>query len=221
MATNHLDKAGREHCPICEHRQRAAIENALMNISSDAGSIKLQDICESFNLRSEDLKRHALLHAPVTLTEFDIEPDKAQYTSALDSATSDELDGSDSSATTGPKKSIAHELKVREADMLMAVAVEYMGTLRNVGKRINGIANGSPHDTDEDNELKFAKLINKAVTDLYLGLGGEIRQTLKTVADLDQLINGRDSTANSPGGLQSLSVAIGKAASRHRDEETG
>jgi hypothetical protein len=100
-----------------------------------------------------------------------------------------------------PKGSLTRQMKVREADMLLNVANEYMVTLKNVGRRINSLAN----NTTEDN-LVFEKIMTKAVVDLYIGVGGEIRATIKTMADINQLLNGPDQS--NTGGLRALAEAI-------------
>lgn len=104
------------------------------------------------------------------------------------------------------RPSITRQLKLREADMLTSVAEEYMETLNHLGARINKFVN--------NDEVKFEKLLTKSVVDLYLGVGSEIRQTIKTLAELNSQINGAQTGAKS--GLQSLAEAI-NASARPRD----
>ena len=93
--------------------------------------------------------------------------------------------------------SITAQLKLREADMLTAVAEEYMQTLVLMGERIRSHA---------DADLAMEKLLTKSVVDLYLGVGSEIRHTVKALADLNSVINGDATGARS--GLASLAEAI-------------
>lgn len=157
-------------CKICTHEKRAEIENALLSISTDNTAVTLQTISENYHVTVNDLKLHALMHAPMGYVDRGDEQD-----------------------------SIARKIKLKEADMLNAVVNEYMVTLKNVGRRINKLAN------DSDVDLMFEKILSKPVTDLYIGLGGEIRATVKTMAELDSVLNGAN-TATS--GLQALAEAI-------------
>lgn len=98
-------------------------------------------------------------------------------------------------------KSIAVQLKCREADILAEVAEEYIRTLKNVGKRINRFA----ASTDED-DIRFEKLLTKPVADMYINLGAEIRQTVRTLTEIDHMVNGSKDTAHN--GLTALAAAI-------------
>ena len=85
-------------------------------------------------------------------------------------------------------------------DTLEEVALEYLVTLKNVGRRINKYA------CEGEDSVRFEKLLTKPVSDLYLGLGSEIRQTMKAIADIDQLLNGPKTDNTS--GLAALAAAI-------------
>lgn len=159
-------------CIVCSHDKRSEIENALLSISSDNKAVTLETIAQAYQVTTNDLKVHALMHAPMGYTERP------------------EEDGDES---------IVRKLKLKEADMLSAVANEYMVTLKNVGRRINNLA------SKPDEDYLFERLMTKAVADLYIGLGGEIRATVKTMAELDSVLNG-DSGAST--GLQALAEAI-------------
>ena len=52
----------------------------------------------------------------------------------------------------------------------------------------------------------MAKMLTKPMTDLYIGLGGEIRQAVKTMSEVDRMLNGPEDTATS--GLRALADAI-------------
>ena len=91
--------------------------------------------------------------------------------------------------------------------MLAAVGQEYLVTLKTMGRRINKLAQVSSIDIeDEEKQLKLAKLLTKPMVDLYVGLGGEIRQTVKTMAELDRMLNGPEDNLSS--GLGALAAAI-------------
>lgn len=98
------------------------------------------------------------------------------------------------------QESIAQKIKKREANVLEEVMNEYLITLKNVGMRINKYA------TEGEDSVKFEKLLTKPVSDLYIGLGSEIRQTAKAIADIDQILNGPKN--DDASGLAALAAAI-------------
>lgn len=97
--------------------------------------------------------------------------------------------------------SIVRQIKMREADMLGAAAMEYMTTMQMVGQRIRGYAKDS---TDED--IRFEKLLTKPVTDLYIGCGDGLKSTVKALADINQQLNGPKDEGSS--GLAALAAAL-------------
>ena len=156
-------------CKICSHPNRIEIEHAMLNLSTDFKTVTLDTIASSYQVSTNDLKVHALMHTPLGISEE-------------------------------PNDSISRKIKLKEADMLMNVANEYMVTLKNVGRRINALALADPES------LSFERMLSKPMTDLYLGLGGEIRSTVKAIADLNNLINGPEENGSS--GLHALANAI-------------
>ena len=76
-----------------------------------------------------------------------------------------------------------------------------------MGRRLSKLTAVSSIDLeDDDKQFQLSKLLTKPMVDLYIGLGGEIRQNVKTMAELDRMLNGpQDSTA---GGLVALAQAI-------------
>ena len=64
---------------------------------------------------------------------------------------------------------------------------------------------------DEEKEVKLAKLLTKPMVELYLGAGGEIRQTVKTMAEINNLLNGESDPTLS--GLAALASAIKSSGS--------
>lgn len=109
----------------------------------------------------------------------------------------------------GEVSSLAKQVKQKEAAMVAEVMSEYLVTLKNVGRRINRFA------FSEVDDVRFEKLLNKPIVDLYLGLGSEIRQTAKTLADINQILNGPQD--NGSAGLVALSWAIKESANKSSD----
>lgn len=181
-------------CTICNHPDRAEIENAILSMA-DGSKISIEAIAEQYDVSLADLKMHALFHTPL-----------------VDAADIEELrDAGDTEQTevvkATPRDSLTRRMKLREADLLAAVGNEYLVTMKTMGRRINKLAQVSEIDIeDNDRQLKLAKLLTKPMVDLYVGLGGEIRQTVKTMAELDRLLNGPEDSATS--GLVALAKAI-------------
>ena len=106
--------------------------------------------------------------------------------------------------------SIVRQIKMREADMLGAAAMEYMTTMQVVGKRIRGFAKETGGD-----DVRFEKCLTKPVTDLYIGCGDGLKSAVKALADINQQLNGPKDEGTS--GLAALAAAL--HASRNREGE--
>lgn len=181
-------------CSICNSDHRAEIENALLSMTADAPPREknsIEAIADQFDVSLDELKMHALFHTPLigdadlVAQEFAPEPEDKK----------------------APRDSLTRRMKLREADMLAAVGNEYLVTLKTMGRRINKLAQVSSIDVeDEEKQLKLAKLLTKPMVDLYIGVGGEIRQTVKTMAELDRMLNGPED--NGLSGLAALADAI-------------
>lgn len=200
-------------CKICNHPDRAEIENAILTMTADAPPNEqnsIEKIAEQYKVPLDELKMHALFHTPL-VGDGDIEELHAEggicnmpiYDSDIPSFDSNV----EQTPRAAPRDSLTRKMKLREADMLAAVGQEYLVTLKTMGRRINKLAQVSSIDIeDEEKQLKLAKLLTKPMVDLYVGLGGEIRQTVKTMAELDRMLNGPEDNLNS--GLGALAAAI-------------
>lgn len=187
-------------CDICKRADRAIIEGALVSMTTGATKFTIEEIAEKYELDVEELKVHALFHTPL-VSAADLEKDSTQATEASE--------GDDADARHG---SLVRNMKLKEADMLAEVSAEYLITLKAMGRRINSLLSDAPEDGKgedvprADKQLKTAKLLTKPMVELYLGLGSEIRQTVKTAAEVDRMLNGpKDGVAS---GLTALAAAI-------------
>lgn len=175
-------------CEICNHTHRAAIETAVLNCSSDKSSMTLQMIADEYKISLNQLKVHMIMHA----------------TMGLDSIEAADSTNTDSEVAISQRPTLARACKIREADILSEVANEYLVTLKNLGRRINTSLQSDP------DEVKAEKLITKPIADMYIGMGGEIRATVKTISELNQVLNGpQNGTQN---GLTALATAIAQSA---------
>lgn len=184
-------------CTICNHPDRAEIENAILSMT-DGSKTSIEVIAEQYDVSLADLKMHALFHTPLV--------GAADLEELRDAETLGDTEQTVAVRAT-PRDSLTRRMKLREADLLAAVGNEYLVTMKTMGRRINKLAQVSEIDIeDNDRQLKLAKLLTKPMVDLYVGLGGEIRQTVKTMAELDRLLNGPEDSATS--GLMALAKAI-------------
>ena len=185
-------------CTICNHPDRAEIENAILSMT-DGVKTSIEVIADQYDVSLADLKMHALFHTPL-VGAADIEELRDADMTAGDTVLTE-------AERPAPRDSLTRRMKLREADLLAAVGNEYLVTMKTMGRRINKLAQVSEIDIeDNDRQLKLAKLLTKPMVDLYVGLGGEIRQTVKTMAELDRLLNGPEDSATS--GLVALAKAI-------------
>ena len=177
-------------CKICNRSDRADIENAILNISVES-KLTVESIAEQYEVDVQALRNHALFHTPLV--------------APCDVVVSEPA--ADETQLTEGKTSLARKMKLREADILATMNNEYMVTLKSMGRRINRLASVSSIDAeDEAKRVELAKLLTKPMVDLYIGLGGEIRQNVKAMAEVDRMLNGpQDSGSN---GLLALAEAI-------------
>ena len=179
-------------CKICSRPDRADIENAILNISVESG-LTVESIAERYQIELQELRTHALFHTPLVAPCDIVVPNNEP--------------GLSPAAEAKVPASLARKMKLREADMLVAVNNEYMVTLKAMGRRINRLANVSEIDAeDAEKRVELSKLLTKPMVDLYVGLGGEIRQNVKALAEVDRMLNGPQETGNN--GLMALAEAI-------------
>lgn len=195
-------------CKICDHSARAEIENAILSMTTAPVNerMSIDDIAKEFEVDLNELKMHALFHTPL-VSKSDVE--YAEQNVTVDLSVNGELVATgevEGSAPAG-RESLTRKMKLREADMLAAVSNEYLVTLKAMGRRLNKLTAVSSIDAeDDDKQYALSKMLTKPMVDLYIGLGGEIRQNVKVMAELDRMLNGpQDSTA---GGLAALAQAI-------------
>lgn len=197
-------------CKICNHSDRAEIENAILTMTADAPPNEqnsIEKIAEQYKVPLDELKMHALFHTPL-VGDSDIEElHTGPGALVCDECGIPGMEHEVAAPRAAPRDSLTRKMKLREADMLAAVGQEYLVTLKTMGRRINKLAQVSSIDIeDEEKQLKLAKLLTKPMVDLYVGLGGEIRQTVKTMAELDRMLNGPED--NGASGLAALAAAI-------------
>lgn len=179
-------------CKICDRTDRADIENAILNISTESG-LTVDIIAEQYGVDVSELRNHALFHTPL-VAPCDIVTQTAEPQLSTE-------------AEAKVPVSLARKMKLREADILATVNNEYMVTLKAMGRRINRLTSVSSIDAeDAEKRVELAKLLTKPMVDLYIGLGGEIRQNVRALAEVDRMLNGPQDNENN--GLKALAEAI-------------
>ncbi len=158
-------------CVVCTHSERDDIDAALLIHTP------IEAVAQHYGLSVEDIKYHQKRCSPYTMT-----PDE------FDSMVLEEVLSSSPSKAQEIKhpESLQRQINLREADYLTTVLQEYMVTLKATGREIL-------HSMRMAQELKIPlkSILGQSVVDLYIGTGGEVRQTIKTLSDIGKQI--RDS----------------------------
>lgn len=206
-------------CPICNHPERGDIEMALLSISSARPELTFEVIADAYDVSVDSLRVHALMHTPLVLNFSQESADvltqtfktKAGFTSPATGAASHQTSEEASAVSNISERSkLADKVNMREGDLLLAAANEYYTTMSILGRRIKTYA------SDNSNENALPNFCSKAIVDLYINCGSEIRQAIKGINDLNTSING----AHDPGadGLKALAEALTKSSERLSDE---
>lgn len=179
-------------CCICNHKNRTDIESALLAGQAPATIAKHYEVPEG---ALENHRQNCSVYL-MSLDEFDLQ-------------VAEELEALNHPGATALKKpgSIQRQLGLKEADLLANMAQEYMVTLKNLGRKLNRII--SILDTPEG-AVMGQRVLRKPVCDMYVQMGGEIRQAVRTMAEIDKMINGPEE--NPLTGLQALATAIHTSA---------
>lgn len=152
-------------CNICKHPHRAEIEEYLSVVDTPGVTITLKEIAEKFGVVVTDLQVHALMHTPLA---------------TISQAAENEI-----------IPSIAADMKKAEAGILRAMADEYFCTLRMTGKEIRS----RMVPVIMENGTAAMRNIPKEIVDLYIGTGNNLRQTVATIVEMNQKINGESDPA--------------------------
>lgn len=186
-------------CKICSHPERAEIENAILALTT-SGYGAIGDIATQYDVPLDELKMHAMFHTPL-VSDADIK--------AIELRTGSKESEPEIEPDRPRNDSLTRKMGLREASILAAVANEYLVTMKTMGRRINRMVQVAPDEEDQAKQLALAKMLTKPMVDLYIGMGSEIRQTVKTMGELDRMLNGPEDSANS--GLAALAAAIRKS----------
>lgn len=131
-------------------------------------------------------------------------------------------DASDSSLTSPPnppatpqsatpqsatkRERLTDKVNMRESDMLLAAANEYLTTLTTLGRRIKRRAT---ENSDESDQI-LAAFLTTPMVNLYIGSGAELRKAVQGISELNTQLNGpKDSSAE---GLKALAAALSFSA---------
>lgn len=209
--SNNLDsgKANPRFCPICNHPERAEIENAVLTISPSNPLYTLDAIATMYEVSSNDLRVHALMHTPLAL-DFSKESEETLVRSFQNRVPTElgtegaasPLQAGVSSDSYIPGKRMSDLVGFRESDMLMAMANEYLTTATALGRRIKSYAT----DASEGSDQRLAAYCTNAIVTLYLQSGAEMRRAIEQINTLNTSVNGEHDAGAE--GLKALADAI-------------
>lgn len=203
-------------CDVCNHPDRAEIELAVLSISPSKPELTLEVIADAYDISVDKLRVHALMHTPLALDFSQESADvlvrnfqqKAGLTSPDGAASHLNTDGASAVPNIKSRDRIADRVNMREGDLLLAAANEYLTTMTILGRRIKHYAAAR----GPEEELALPNFCSKAVVDLYIGCGSEMRQAIKGLKELNDSLNG--SHDSSMEGLKALAAALsGKQSS--------
>ena len=202
-------------CPICQHKDRAQIEQLILAVSPSNPTLTLDVIADAFGVNPQDLRVHALMHTPLAL-DFSEESEASLVNSFQQRAQEvsvtpiEEVDGtssnqsitsgaSDSKPTiSGLRNRLTDKLNLRESDMLLASATEMLTTLTSVGRKIKSFG-----------DQQLVNFLTNAMVSLYTGTAGELRKTIEEINHMNATINGENNGAAT--GLQALAAALAES----------
>jgi len=180
------------NCIICEHEKRIDIESALL-----AGQTA-RNVAKFYNVDVAAIESHSSICSTYVLglEEFDNIVMKEIYEF-------NESQGLSNAAVKLPG-SIQRQIGLREGDMLAAVMQEHLVTLKNMGRQINHYINKANTREGLTDQQKF---LRKPIMDAYVLVSSEMRQTAKTMADIEKMLHAPE--PESPvSGLYALTNAI-------------
>jgi len=190
-------------CLVCQSEHRLDIESALMMGQTAA------KVAAFYQIPIDHINNHKEICAAylLSLDEFDAQVARELNT---DPATG-ELFAPDNPHHRTPTipGSIRRNLKLREGDLLAATADELFHTMKNLGRKINKFVDEAHTPDGLMEQQRFLRL---PLCQMYVGIAGEIRQTVKTMADIDKQVNASESD-NPISDLRALSMAL------HRSHE--
>lgn len=219
-------------CEVCASKYRMDIENALI-----AGQ-PIATIASFYKISIQHIEHHKEICASyiLTLDEFDAmvarEVYNANIQNHVDPATGEllvtpedleaktEFDQKISDNEINPKGlkkpgSLRANLKLREADLLAASAQDLLLTQKNVSREINRQIDSITRDPNGIIDQK--QFLRQPVCDMYTGIAGELRQTVRTLADIDKMLNSSE-TDTQMSDLRALSFALERS---REDNSTG
>ncbi len=195
-------------CVVCRHPDRAEIERLLLSLNDATQCITLSSIAEDYGIEESQLRVHALMHSPLVLN-FSIESEEAIGKAFEQKAGIKQEDDAKGSSDTDdiPKlssrnrKRLADKVDVRESDMLLTAANEHLVMLKTLSRRLNRLAISNDKD-----DIRFERVINGPIVNLYLGASSELRASIDGLAKLNAMINGTEE--NGASGIVALAEAL-------------
>ena len=159
-------------CKICTHSERDNIDSALLL------NTPLEVIASHYDIPVSDVKQHKERCVPFTMSMDEFDGMVKREMAAYASPDTQPLDHPDS---------LQRQINLREADYLTAVLQDYMITLKSTGREIQRCLKRA-----NDSDIPAKNLLGQSLVDLYIGTGGEVRQTIKTLSDVGKQLREND-----------------------------
>lgn len=195
---------GKPMCEICSHPDRAEIEKLILSISPTNPSMSLETIADAYGVSAEKLRIHALMHSPLAL-DFSKESEDVligQFRDKAGLGATSTLPSDSSATNSATRDRLTDKVNMREGDMLLAAANEYLTTMVSIGRRIKRYSS----EGTENGDAKLLQFLSTPTVNLYIGAGTEMRKMVAEIRGLNESINGsKDSAA---AGLQALANAL-------------
>lgn len=205
-----IPKSSARFCEVCNHPDRMEIERLLFTVSPGNPRLTIDGIADAFGVSSNSLRVHAMMHMPLVM-DFSQESEEALVAGfrsrsgaashPVDSATSSPSEPS-ASAGRGDRKVMADAIDMREGDMLLASATEYLTTLTTLGRRLKRYAS----DNSDEGDQRLAAFCSPSMVNLYVNAGAELRKAIQAINELNTSVNGSHDSA--AAGLAALAAAI-------------
>lgn len=219
-------------CPLCVSANLTSIERDIQGSNLQESS--LEAIARVHNLKLFDIQTHAMFHMHIVPGDVLLNSSSSSANSANSDDTTFEVSRNladqvptcqqppnPKPGTVSMKQlaeyaimrdSITRQARLRELDDLKAVNDEYLNTLRNLSRNINGLLDvqkslGISVEDQYESQVRVAKLLTKPMVDAYLGVGAQIRDNTATMSKVFKEMNG-DESEGANAGLIALANAL-------------
>ena len=187
------------HCTVCEHPNRVDIDTALLS------GQPINKVGVFYGVASKHIIAHKELCSPYLATQDDF--NQMVQNEVYEILETENINTSQS-ATPKKPASFGAQLGLRETDILVSSINQMLIMQTSLGREINKFLTNM--DTPEG-LLAQQKFLRKPVMDAYVLVGSEIRQSVKTLADIQAMLVKPEAAKDPFEAMKALSLAIAGA----------